>query len=155
LAKGIWHSSSSIFEDSNVGIQDYIIHEEPGLAAMKLQPNVLDLQWEFTWLTGRSLRQGLLILFAVVIFVLLIACVNVANLLLGRAVKRQKELSLRAAIGVSRSQLIRQLLTESFVLSLGEHVWEYSLRFSAYGMWARKKRPRFRLAILFPSIGRY
>jgi hypothetical protein len=108
---------------------------------MKLQPNVLDLQWEFTWLTGRSLRQGLLILFAVVIFVLLIACVNVANLLLGRAVKRQKELSLRAAIGASRSQLIRQLLTESSVLSLGEHVWEYSLRFSAYGMWARKKRP--------------
>lgn len=99
-------------------IQKRIIEEDPSLAAMKLQPNVLDLQWEFTWLTGRNLRRGLIILFGVVGFILLIACVNVANLLLGRAAERRKEFSLRAAIGARRSRLIRQLLTESAILGL-------------------------------------
>jgi predicted permease len=112
---------------------------EANLLFPELPANLKHPEWkpEYTatvvplkdYVSGK-LRRSLIVLWSAVGLILLIVCVNLSNLLLARAATRRKEFALRSALGAGRSRIIRQLLTESMVLSLAGAILGLGLAFA-------------------------
>src|ERR1041385_7226704 len=97
-----------------VGLAKRLAQDNPKTHDKLVSANVQPLLYSFT---GPQLRQTIFAMLGAVIVVLLIACVNVMNMQFGRAALRAKELAIRGALGATRWRLVRQMLTESFLLA--------------------------------------
>jgi len=87
--------------------------------------------WDLKDFVSGSLRRSLIVLWGAVGLILLIVCVNLSNLLLARAAARSKEFAMRSALGAARSRIVRQLLTESLILSAAGAILGLGLAFAA------------------------
>ncbi len=87
--------------------------------------------WDLKEFISGSLRRSLIVLWGAVGLILLIVCVNLSNLLLARAAARSKEFAMRSALGAARSRIVRQLLTESLILSAAGAILGLGLAFAA------------------------
>jgi predicted permease len=118
LKPGVTHAQAEAELDA---MQKRVSPEAPASLSTlaSATPIVLSLQDNFTWLAGRNLRRGLWLLSGAVSLILFMACLNVAGLLLGRAMEHAREMAIRTALGSGRVRLIRQMLTESLMLALG------------------------------------
>jgi predicted permease len=87
--------------------------------------------WDLKDFVSGSLRRSLIVLWGAVGLILLIVCVNLSNLLLARSAARSKEFAMRSALGAARSRIVRQLLTESLILSAGGAILGLGLAFAA------------------------
>ncbi|HEU4995474.1 MAG TPA: ABC transporter permease [Gemmatimonadaceae bacterium] len=116
----------SVVARLNPGVTESQFHGELAAISTRLAAQYPDddLGWDDVSMLGiresivGEVRQPLVVLMVAVAMLLLIACVNIASLLLARATGRQRELALRAALGAGRGRIARQLLTESVTLSL-------------------------------------
>jgi putative ABC transport system permease protein len=117
----------------------------PDFAAQKMTLSVFPMQADGV----KDVRGALLLLFAGVVLVLLIACVNVANLLLARSSYRLRETSIRAIVGAGRGRLMRQLLVESLVLGLAGGVAAMLVSsFAVQGLLALRPESLLRLGTI-------
>ena len=94
--------------------------------------------WDLKDFLAGSLRRSLIVLWSAVGLILLIVCVNLSNLLLARAAARSKEFAMRSALGAARSRIVRQLLTESLVLSAAGALLGLGFAFAAVSYLAHQ-----------------
>ncbi len=131
LAPGV-SSRQAAAEIKAIAAQSRHMESPPPLSGVKLQP------LEKTAVGGRGAGWAL---FGAVTFVLLIACANLANLLLVRGAARERELAIRGVLGASRRRLARQLLTENLLLALGGGLLGLALAAGMLPMLARMAPP--------------
>src|SRR5213078_3948605 len=117
-----------------IGIARHLAEDNPKTNQNFTSASVQPLLHAFT---GVQLRQTVWAMLAAVILVLLIACVNVMNMQFGRAALRAKEIAIRGALGATRWRIVRQMLTESFVVAILGAVAGVMLAFWTVDMFVR------------------
>ncbi len=117
-----------------VGLAKRLAKDHPKTNGQLVSANVQPLLNAFT---GPQLRQTIYAMLGAVIVVLLIACVNVMNMQFGRAALRAKELAIRGALGATRWRLVRQMLTESFLVAVMGAIVGVIMAYWAVGLLVR------------------